>query len=273
MTIAHVKSPAMTEEMPVSVEDFRQVMHGLLSGLSHDLRTPLSTINGWLFVLDSEKLDVAAKKRALDKMRANIENQVQLIDDVFLLSRSLTGHLVIEAALISPLAPLEVAMEKLRATAVAGSVDLPSVKVIENGKIMADGELLRRVFEILLLHALKTTPAGGAIETTVGVYDGNVEIAISDNGKGLSSSDLPVLFDAFRKEESKSGSAYPGVERNLMLANTLVRKQNGQLKATSRGPGLGTTFTLCMPCAGVPGSTAMARPIQQPKDPISPAHE
>ena len=254
MTSAHMKATAISDEMPVSVDDFRQVMHGLLAGLSHDLRTPLSTINGWLFVLDSDKLDVAAKKRALDKMRANIENQVQLIDDVYLLSRSMTGHLVIDAALISPLAPLEIAMEKLRATAVTGSVNLPPAKVIESGKIMADGELLRRVFEILFLHALKTTPVGGTIETTVKVSDGNVEIAISDNGRGLSPNDLPFLFDAFRKEESTSGSAYPGVERNLMLANTLVRKQNGQLKATSCGPGLGTTFTLCMPCVDVPPS-------------------
>lgn len=247
MTIANANAPSMPDENAASIGDLRQLMNGLLSGLSHDLRTPLSTINGWLFVLDSDKLDAAAKKRALDKMRANIEEQARLIDDVLLLSRSITGHLVVEAARISPLAPLGVAMEKLRAMALAVSVSLPAAIVSESAEIMADGELLRRVFEILFLHALKTTPAGGTIETTVAIRDAHVEITIADNGKGVNPTELPTLFDAFRQAESKSGSAYPGAERNLMLARTLVQKQYGQLHATSRGPGLGTTFTLCMP--------------------------
>ena len=226
-------------------------MNGLLSGISHDLRTPLSTINGWLFVLDSDKLDAAAKKRALDKMRANIEDQARLIDDVLLLSRSMTGHLVVEAELISPLATLEKAMETSQRTATAGSVSLLPVSVREHRKIMADSALLQRVFEILLFHSLKTTPSEGLVETTICLQDDHVEITIADNGKGLSPTDLSVLFDAFREQQSKSGSAYPGAERNLMLAKTLVEKQNGHLRASSCGPGLGTTFTLRMSCTGV----------------------
>lgn len=256
--VTNAKPPSTTNENPASIEDYREVMNGLLSGLSHDLRTPLSTINGWLFVLDSDKLDTAAKKRALDKMRANIEDQVRLIDDVLLLSRSMTGHLVVDAALISPLTPLEIAMEKLRATAVAGSVSLPLTMVRENCEIMADGELLGRVFEILLFHALKTTPVGGQVETAISVGDDHVEITISDNGKGLSPTDLAFLFDAFRHVENKSGGAYPGAERNLMLAKALVEKQNGQLQASSRGIGLGTTITVRMPCVGAPMSAANA---------------
>lgn len=248
MSVADAAPPAMTAEKLPPVEDLRQVMNGLLSTLSHDLRTPLSTITGWLFMLESDKLDAVAKKRALDKIRTNIADQVRLIDDVLLLSSSMTGHLHVDASPISPLAPLNGAMEKLRATAVAGSVDLPPATVSASGKIMADGELLRRVFEILLLHALKTTQQGGTIETAIGVRDGNVEITIADNGKGLSPAALPYLFDAFSKAENASGSAYPGAERNLMLARTLVEIQGGQLQASSRGPGLGTTFTLRMPC-------------------------
>ena len=224
-------------------------MNALLSTLSHDLRTPLSTITGWLFLLESDKLDTVAKKRALDKIRANIAEQVRLIDDVLLLSCGMTGHLQVDLSLISPLDPLERAMDKLRPTAVAGSVSLLPATLRESGKVVADAELLRRVFEILLLHALKTTQEGGAIETAVGVRDGSVEITISDNGKGVSAAALPYLFDAFHKDENAPASAYPGAERNLMLARTLVERQDGQLQASSRGPGLGTTFTLRMVCA------------------------
>ena len=254
MALANPDALPATNEKLLPEEDLRRLMHGLLSGLSHDLRTPLSTINGWLYVLDSDKLDATARKRALAKMRANIEEQVRLIDDVLLLSRSISGHLVVDAALISPVAPLEAAMENLQTTAVAASVSLAPAKVRDSVNISADAELLRRVFEILIFHGLKTTPAGGAIETAVAVQENHVEIAISDTGKGLSPPQIAALFDAFGIAESESGSAYPGAERNLMLAKMLVEKQGGQLNASSSGPGLGTTFTLRMPCVNAPMS-------------------
>lgn len=257
MDITNVVTPTVRDELP-SAEALRQSMHGLLSGLSHDLRTPLSTINGWLFVLDSDKLDAAARKRALAKMRANIEDQVRLIDDVLLLSCGMSGHLSVDAKLISPSILLETAIENLRATALAGAVSLPPAIVSDMRKISADGDLLRRVFEILLFHALKTTPAGGRLETAVAGRHDHLEITVCDNGKGLSSTELASLFDAFRNTEGAPGSAYPGAERNLMLARMLVEKQGGQLHAASGGPGLGTTFTMRMPCDAEPISVAVA---------------
>ena len=157
-----------------------------------------------------------------------------------------------DAKLVSPSILLEAAMEKLRATAIAGAVSLPPAKVSDIRKVSADCDLLQRVFEILLFHALKTTPAGGTIETAVAGGHDHVEITLCDNGKGLSPTELASLFDAFRKTEGESGSAYPGAERNLMLAKMLVEKQGGQLHASSGGPGLGTTFTMRMPCDGAP---------------------
>ena len=237
----------MTDEELRPEEDLRHVMNGLLSTLSHDLRTPLSAIAGWLFLLESDKLDADAKKRALAKIRANVKDQVQLIDDVALLSRSRTGHLQMYPTLISPLGPLETALANVRPAAIAGAIDLKPIKVIQTGEVMADEERLLRVFEILLSHAIKTTPSGGNIDTSVSVRDQYVEITLSDDGKGVSQVDLPYLFDAFRKEENAEGSAYPGAERSLMLARALVEKQGGLLHASSRGLALGTTFTLQMP--------------------------
>ena len=135
---------------PAPVSDLRPVMNGLLTTLSHDLRTPLSTISGWLFMLESDKLDAAGKKRALEKIRTNIQSQVRLIDDVLLLSRCMTGHLQIAAAPISPVDPLNSAMENVRAIATTGSVALPTIAAVDVATIMADEVLLGRAFEILL---------------------------------------------------------------------------------------------------------------------------
>lgn len=254
MALANPDALPATNEKLLPEEDLRRLMHGLLSGLSHDLRTPLSTINGWLYVLDADKLDATARKRALGKMRANIEDQVRLIDDVMLLSSCIFSHLSVDATLISPVLPLEAAMANMQGIAGAGSVTLAPAQVQDNVNVIADAELLRRVFEILIFHGLKTTPAGGAVKIGVAVQENHVEITISDTGKGLSAPQISALFDAFRNAENETGSAYPGAERNLLLAKMLVEKQGGTLHPSSEGPGHGTTFTLRLPIAGAPTS-------------------
>ena len=64
-----------------AAERMSRVLSGTLSMLAHDLRTPLSAMTTWLYLLESDKLDPAARKQALRKIRANVEDQVQLIDD------------------------------------------------------------------------------------------------------------------------------------------------------------------------------------------------
>ena len=230
--------------------DLRPVMNGLLTTLSHDLRTPLSTIAGWLFMLESDKLDAAGKKRALEKIRANIQSQVRLIDDVLLLSRCMTGHLQIVAAPISPLELLNAAMENVRATATAGLVGVPSVMLGDSAMVMADEALLGRVLDILLRHAIDATPKGKAIAVAMDVQGGQVSVTIADEGNVLSADALAKLFDAFSEDDGASGRVHADDARNLMLAKMLVERQGGQLRASCGdevSEGAGITFTLSFP--------------------------
>ena len=240
-----------TEKTSLSpASDLRPVMNGLLTTLSHDLRTPLSTISGWLFMLESDKLDAAGKKRALEKIRANIQSQVRLIDDVLLLSRCMTGRLEIAAAPILLHEPLNAAIESLRATAVAGLVGIPTVVTDSAVTVMADEALLRRVFEILLRHALDATPKGKTILIAMDWQVGPVEVSISDQGNALSTDALMNLFDAFSEDDGTRNQVHANDARNLMLAKMLVERQGGQLRASlggERDKEIGTTFTLSLP--------------------------
>ena len=240
-----------TEKTSLSpASDLRPVMNGLLTTLSHDLRTPLSTISGWLFMLESDKLDAAGKKRALEKIRANIQSQVRLIDDVLLLSRCMTGRLEIAAAPILLHEPLNAAIESLRATAVAGLVGIPTVVTDSAVTVMADEALLRRVFEILLRHAIDATPKGKAIAVAMDSQGGQVDITIADEGNVLSTDALAKLFDAFSEDEGSSGRVHADDARNLMLAKMLVERQGGRLRAiggTELEKDAGNTFTLSFP--------------------------
>jgi signal transduction histidine kinase len=175
---------------------------------------------------------------------------VRLIDDVLLLSRCMTGHLQITAAPISPLAPLNAAIDSARAAATAGLVALPSVVAGTAAMVMADEALLRRAFEILLKHAIDATPKGKSIAVAIDLQGGQFTVAIADQGIAPTVDVLATLFDAFSEDEGTSGRVHADDARNLMLAKMLVEKQGGELRATG-GDGLdkgtGTRFTMSLP--------------------------
>src|SRR5258706_6370822 len=94
-----------------------QRLDGLIAMLSHDLRTPLSAIAGWLFLLESGKLDAEAQKRAVGKIKTAVEEQVQLIDDTLLLSQSEAGRLEFNAASVTASSPVAAAIASGQAAA------------------------------------------------------------------------------------------------------------------------------------------------------------
>jgi diguanylate cyclase len=234
-------------------DSLRPLMNGLFSMLSHDLRTPLSGISAWLFLLESETLDPAARKRALAKIRTNVEEQVQLIDDALLLSRCKTGHLQLDVAPISALVPLSAAVESARPSAIAKGIDLKMAAPGQVGIVNADAERLRRVFELLLARAVRSTPAGGTVRTAVQARDGYIDISIADNGAGFSAAAMRFVLNPFGTQDKSSGPPGQGVSRELLLASALVEAHDGQLQVASPGEGLGSTFTVELPAPGVDG--------------------
>ena len=228
-------------------DQVRRLMNALLSMLSHDLRTPLSAISGWLFLLESDKLDAAARKRALGKIKSNIDEQVQLIDDVLLLSRCKTGHLKLDLTPVSAMIPLSAALETTRPSAKTGHVELHG-PVGEDLQISADSQRLHRVFELLLVRAVKSTPSGGSVKTEVHGRDGVVEISISDNGRGISAAALPFLLNPLARSEDGAGRAH-GLDRGLLLAHALVEAHHGKMRIASAGEGMGASVTIELPAS------------------------
>ena len=244
---AHIAPPAPERAAETEADQVRRLMNGLLSMLSHDLRTPLSAISGWLFLLESDKLDAVARKRALGKIKSNIDEQVQLIDDVLLLSRCKTGHLELELAPVSAMAPLAAALDAARPSATAGHVELEGPSGADTA-ISADSARLRRAFELLLTRAIKSTPSGGAVKTAVQARNGGVEISIVDNGRGISPAALPYLLDPLARSGEGSGRAH-GMDKGLLLAHALVEAHHGRMQIHSEGEGMGATVTVELPAA------------------------
>lgn len=231
----------------------------LFSLLSHDLRTPLSAISGWLFLLESDKLDPAGRKRALDKIRANVDEEVGMIDDMLALVRCKAGTLQLEIqstdartvaeAAVSTMQDMATARHAvLRVEAAHGTVGAAPALV------SVDPPRLQRALELLIDYALRSVNGRqGAVTVTPANQEGEggVAIRIEHTGRGLSAAALPWLFDPFGQPPDPNTGSRHSPDRALLVAAALVEAQGGRIGAESPGEDAGATFTVVFPRAPV----------------------
>ncbi len=225
-----------------------QRLDGLIGMLSHDLRTPLSAISGWLFLLESGKLDSQGQKRALAKIRGSIDEQVRLIDDTLTISQSETGRFdVIDAKPFRVSEPLVAAVESARRDAEAKDVALETHDAAASVTVAGNPAALQRAIELVLAHAIAATPAKGRVGVTARATGMRAEIAVTDSGSGFAAADLPWVLDPFGRPCEGRRPSPRGAERGLLVAKALVVTQGGTLAVASEGPGHGAAFTIGLP--------------------------
>ena len=113
---------------------------------------------------------------------------------------------------------------------------------------MADTTRLQQVFWNLVTNAVKFTPEGGQVAVSLRRTATNVEIVVSDSGRGISPTFLPFVFEPFRQGESRFDRAHGGLGLGLAITKQLVELHGGTIRASSPGVGQGATFTVTLPC-------------------------
>ncbi len=223
-----------------------------LATLSHELRTPLNAIYGWARMLDAGRLDVAATRRATDAILRNAAAQVQLIEDLFDVSRVVTGNMRLDVRPLNVAAVLEAALDTVRPTAAVKGIQLTSIVDPGVGAMMGDPARLQQVVWNLLINAVKFTPKGGRVEVCLRRASTHIEIVVSDTGEGIAPEHMPRIFQRFGQADSSSTRRHAGLGIGLALVRHLVDLHGGTVSAHSAGPGLGATFTVTLPVAAVP---------------------
>ena len=214
-----------------------------LSTLSHELRTPLNALMGWVWWLRRGGLDAERQARALETVERNTHALAQLIEDLLILSRIITGRLRISLQDVNPAPIVIAAVNSLRPTAAAKSIDL-GIVLEETGRMMADPERLQQVVFNLVANAIKFTPEKGRVDVTLRRADGDVVIEVRDSGQGISPALLPHIFDRFRAAGRRPNA---GLGLGLSIVRHLVERHGGTIRAESAGDGHGATFTATLP--------------------------
>jgi PAS domain S-box-containing protein len=226
-----------------------------LATLSHELRTPMNAILGWLSILESGK-QVRDLPSILEVIARNAQIQAKLIDDLLDMNRLLSGNTHLDVSNIDIAALLQAALQGLQPAADAKGVIIVAALDPGVGGTLGDSRRLQQVLWNLIHNAIKFTPAQGRVEINVRRVEGDIEIAVSDNGRGISPSFLPHVFERFRQQDASSTRATFGLGLGLSIAKQLVELHGGTISAHSDGEGLGATFVVRLPAAPRTPATA-----------------
>ena len=218
-----------------------------LATLSHELRTPISAIVGWVELLRSGRLDDERFARAVDSIARNARRQGRLIQDILDFSAMVSGRVRLEPTVIDFAALLDQALDSSLPAAEAKSVELhkdaPPVPV----HVWGDPDRLLQVVANLLANAIAHTPAGGRVRLGVEVEGERAVLTVADTGEGIDPAFLPHVFEAFRQAEGGASRRKGGLGLGLAVVHRLVSMHGGAIRAESDGRGRGSTFRVELP--------------------------
>jgi len=220
-----------------------------LAMMSHELRTPLNAIIGFTELLLNDLIaDPNERRRCLDDIFGSGQHLLKIINDVLDIAKIEAGELRLhrEAFAVAReigeaerfMAPL--IAQRQQTLTVHLPADLPPVYV--------DSARVRQIMLNLLSNANKFTPEEGRITVTAEVTGDSMRVCVADTGIGIRPEDAQTIFQEFRQIDGSLARRYGGTGLGLALSKRLIEMQDGTISFQS-APGVGTTFTLTLPCA------------------------
>jgi signal transduction histidine kinase len=222
----------------------------LTAGVSHDLRTPLSTIRGYTETLleKEDGLTREERRRYLEIIRGRTEALGRLVKDLFELA-------TLEARDETPAGERFSLSELVHDTVMQLQVEAEKREIAlavrePESLFFCDGDvgMIERALSNLIRNALEHTPAGGRVELTIDEVQDGVRVAVSDNGEGIPAEELAGIFDRFVRRAPRRRGAAARSGLGLAIARRIVELHGGRVDARST-PGRGSTFFFELPLA------------------------
>jgi len=236
-------------DMAAQVAATQQAQRDFLANISHDLRTPLTSIQGFSqAIADGVASDPEAAQRAAQIIHDETGRLHRMVESLLDLARLEAGSVALERRPVQIDAILRRVVEGLAVRAQEQTVTLRLELPDALPPVHGDGDRLAQVFTNLVDNALNHTPPGGTITLQAQTAAEGLAIAVQDSGPGIPPDDLPRVFERFYQVD-KSRQRDPGrggIGLGLAIAREIVEAHGGRLSVAST-PGEGTTFTAWLP--------------------------
>ena len=254
----------MAERIEQQIEQLREndkLRRELVANVSHDLRTPITHLQGYLETLQlkEETLGPEERREYLEIATHQAERLGRLVGDLFELAKLDARQAPLDIEVFSMAEVVQDVVQKFKVPAMRRGVRIEPELSASPGMVSADLDLIERVLDNLIDNAVRHTPAGGRVtvevrETTVGGEE-KIAIAVRDTGSGIESADLPYIFDRFYRASRAERSTGTGL--GLAIAKRALELHASDLACDSVS-GHGATFHFALRRARLRGEGAQA---------------
>src|SRR5690606_26657140 len=226
--------------MTSQVQRTQQAQQDFLANVSHDLKTPLTSIQGYAqAIVDGAAADPVQAASIIYEEASRLNRMVAELTD---LARLQAGRMSIQLQPVDISQIITAVGERLSIVAREKGVQL-TVYAPPMPEVNGDGDRLAQVLTNLISNAIKYTPSGGWVSVKAQVADSGVEIIVQDNGIGIPPQELPRIFERFYQVDKARGPER-GTGLGLAIAREIAQAHGGRIDVVSAGRGKGATFTL-----------------------------
>lgn len=245
---------ASFNQMAHDVQQSRQAMRDLVANVSHELKTPLTSIRGFAdAIVDGAAQGQAEQERSAGVIRDEALRMTRMVEQLLDLSRIESGQVAMARNPVQIGQLLRACVQGLSPAAQERGVQL-ACDCPPLPPLLGDGDRLTQVFTNLLDNAVRHTPAGGKVTASAQVVSGTagsdaprlVEVAVTDTGPGIPTAELERVFERFYQVDKSRARTRGGAGLGLSISRTIVEAHGGRIWAESV-LGLGTRFVVRLP--------------------------
>ena len=226
-------------EQMQTLEDTDRLRRELISNVSHDLRTPLSSMQGYLEMLTRPGISDEQRQSFMDIAFKHCRRLTQLVKELFELSKLDAGRITPELEDFSLAELLQDVVQKYALIAEQKNIRLTAPQTDRLYMVNADIALIERVLENLIDNALRYTPENGSVQITLAQQKQCVEVGVEDTGIGLADEDIPHIFERYycaqkptEFHQQSTGLGLAIVKRILELHGSVIRVESKQHEGT-----------------------------------------
>jgi PAS domain S-box-containing protein len=216
-----------------------------VSTVSHDLRSPLTTIKGFVQLLPKAGPLTPQQQEFSARILKGVENITELIEDLLDIGKIEAG-VGLEMNVCQLDTIINKVVEDLRSQAEAKRQHLDVELHPRLSPVLGNDLRLGQVVVNLVSNAIKYTPDGGLINVRANNSNGQIVVSVQDTGFGIPLADQPYIFDKFYRVQSEETEDISGTGLGLAIVKSVVERHNGRVWVKSK-PGVGSTFTFILP--------------------------
>ncbi len=241
----------LVDRIQIQVENLKQadtLRRELIANVSHDLRTPLATLQGYIetLFLKNKSLTIEDRQHHIEIAIRHCERLSKLVEELFELAKLDSHETKVQ---YEPFNISELAYDVVQKFDLSAQERQITIQIDHNQSlpfVNADIAMIERVIENLLDNAVRHTPEGGSVRLTFSLQNGDIAVCISDTGCGISEKDLPHVFDRFYKRDRTQESKTDHSGLGLAITRRILELHNRSIDVKSIA-GSGTTFTFFLP--------------------------